>query len=352
MALQTCYPCTFQAVVSTTLTVPYQIIGTVQVLKSTLVFNGTESTKLYTSTLPEFLSSTGIPAQTFTRQEDITSAFDGTVLTYGTTYIQYLSFAGATAVQTDCGRFSSPTPLSLPSNVNLGSLVYPAPIGSTLPVDLLKYLDTQGLPSQLGGNLLQNCAAEPPSPTGGNLTASPASKLTTFISTLNHTYSATTDNTSRRTRTVLSSISLPTPGKKSTKSQKATSTSTTTYEIPTPPTISPTPVIILTTIQAHPLSLLNNSSDNSASKTQTIAGTDYTRLPESIDKMAGSSSRYLTAGPNISSTNRYDITATGLYTPSPSLVYYSDAGEQIISASWRIIYKKCVGLLFVPFMFI
>lgn len=83
---------------------------------------------------------------TFSNLNDITWTVGNATLTYPTTYIQYLGFAGATASNTECVDQSDATSISMPRPTDRASFIYPfSADDSQVPMPLLEYLGS--LPS-------------------------------------------------------------------------------------------------------------------------------------------------------------------------------------------------------------
>ncbi|KAK3677046.1 hypothetical protein LTR78_003251 [Recurvomyces mirabilis] len=263
-AATSCAPCVLGAASSALLSFPYDIIQnvSVEIVPHVTIFsNGSSSTIGFdTTTVANEIISTisgpgGAPVATFTHVDQLTWSTLGTVLTYPTTYVEYLGFVGATATSSGCAQSIQPTALTLPANVNSASLVFPnGETNNGLPGGLLSYLDgLSGFASQLGGPA-ESC------PTPGGVVASPPSSTSNFTSTSRSfttiTSASTTITESNSTITTLLSTSLTTLTSTLTTSTTVQSTegsalsTTTTRYVPSPASTvtSPTSVVITSAV--------------------------------------------------------------------------------------------------------
>ena len=182
-----CASCVFGAVQTAVLSYTSHVIETllVDVIPHITIYaNGSETTSYERHTRTEIqviptattegnasipITDTGI---TYANEADITWTVGDATLTYPTTYIQYIQFAGATinaAATTGptCAQEASRTLLYVPRLTNAAALIYPsfanASIATALPEPLLEYLDTLDIVESAFGHDLQACAALPSS---------------------------------------------------------------------------------------------------------------------------------------------------------------------------------------------
>ena len=105
-------------------------------------------------------------SKTYSNLGDITWMVGDATLTYPTTYVQYLGFAGAAVPTGDgdkCATGTDATPLILPSSTNAASFIYPltssSSEASSLPQPLVQYLQGQApFAAQFSGQPLTGCA--------------------------------------------------------------------------------------------------------------------------------------------------------------------------------------------------
>ncbi|KAI7083470.1 hypothetical protein KC356_g7549 [Hortaea werneckii] len=177
----TCASCVFGAVSTSVLSYTAHVIKTIEVDVTPHVFiylNGTrETTSLESNTHTEAIAiPTGNTAesvdspQTFSDIRDVTWTVGDATLTYPTSYVQYLAFAGAPAINTDekaCAEQTDATNVQLPSTTDAVEFIFPlgnASSGTSLPGELLDYLDS--LPTvldQFKGAPITACAPLLPS---------------------------------------------------------------------------------------------------------------------------------------------------------------------------------------------
>ncbi|KAK0279653.1 hypothetical protein LTR35_008376 [Friedmanniomyces endolithicus] len=226
-----CAPCVFSAS-TTLLSFPYSVIQTftVQVIPQVIVRNGTSiTTGAITTTLDEPVvaeSPTGVGGPvivTFTDPSQITWSTLGTILTYPTTYVEYLGFDGASATSSGCAAGITPTAMPLPSNVVSASLIYPSnDTTAGLPPGLVGYLDSlPGFTAQLG-EPVNSCANSIPAPPPSS-TASTSQPSSTVVNV-----SPSTTTTSQATSTVASTSSAITSVTSSPSSSAVTTATSTT----------------------------------------------------------------------------------------------------------------------------
>ncbi|KAI6908823.1 hypothetical protein KC318_g969 [Hortaea werneckii] len=172
----TCASCIFGAVSTSVLSYTAHVIKTIEVDVTPHVFiylNGTrETTSLESNTHTEAIAiPTGDAAgtvetsQTFSDIRNVTWTVGDATLTYPTSYVQYLAFAGAPVINTDepaCAEQTDATSVQLPSTTDAAEFIFPlgnASSGTGLPGELLEYLD--GLPTvsdQFNGAPVTACA--------------------------------------------------------------------------------------------------------------------------------------------------------------------------------------------------
>ncbi|KAI7548488.1 hypothetical protein KC331_g4375 [Hortaea werneckii] len=172
----TCASCIFGAVSTSVLLYTAHVIKTIEVDVTPHVFiylNGTrETTSLESNTHTEAIAvptgdagGTVEPSQTFSDIRDVTWTVGDATLTYPTSYVQYLAFAGAPAIDTGepaCAEQTDATNVQLPSTTDAAEFIFPlgnASSGTGLPGELLEYLD--GLPTvsdQFNGAPITACA--------------------------------------------------------------------------------------------------------------------------------------------------------------------------------------------------
>lgn len=172
----TCASCVFGAVSTSVLSYTAHVIKTIEVDVTPHVFiylNGTrETTSLESNTHTEAIAiPTGNAtesvdtSQTFSDIRNVTWTVGDATLTYPTSYVQYLAFAGAPAINTDepaCAEQTDATNVQLPSTTDAGEFIFPlgnASSGTGLPGELLEYL--YGLPTvsdQFNGAPITACA--------------------------------------------------------------------------------------------------------------------------------------------------------------------------------------------------
>ncbi|GAB1743883.1 hypothetical protein NU219Hw_g934t1 [Hortaea werneckii] len=194
-----CASCIFGAVSTSVLSYTAHVIKTIEVDVTPHVFiylNGTrETTSLESNTHTEAIA---IPtsnaagtleiSQTFSDIRNVTWTVGDATLTYPTSYVQYLAFAGAPAIDTDepaCAEQTDATNVQLPSTTDAAEFIFPlgnASSATGLPGELLEYLD--GLPTvsdQFNGAPITACApllhsTYTPSPVYSTLQAKPAER--------------------------------------------------------------------------------------------------------------------------------------------------------------------------------
>ncbi|KAI6835382.1 hypothetical protein KC340_g5473 [Hortaea werneckii] len=172
----TCASCVFGAVSTSVLSYTAHVIKTIEVDVTPHVFiylNGTrETTSLESNTHTEaIIIPTGSgpesvdTSQTFSDIRNVTWTVGDATLTYPTSYVQYLAFAGAPAINTDeqaCAEQTDATNVQLPSTTNAAEFIFPlsnASSGIGLPGDLLAYLDRLPTVSdQFNGAPITACA--------------------------------------------------------------------------------------------------------------------------------------------------------------------------------------------------
>lgn len=171
-----CASCVLGATSSALLSFTYHKIETitVKVVPHITVYTQGSSTSSTTNYVSITETTTDIvgggsnrnASKTFTNLEDLTWMVGDATLTYPTTYVQYLGFAGA-AVPTDhggkCVTGSDATGLTLPSSTDAASFIYPwsssGNEASPLPAPLLQYLQGQAaFAAQFSGQPLTGCA--------------------------------------------------------------------------------------------------------------------------------------------------------------------------------------------------
>jgi len=175
-----CPICIFGALSSSILSLSSHVVQTitVDVIPHVTVFaNGSAPITTYQSitVTQDVVYPTGPAAsrpQTYTNEADITWTVGNATLTYPTTYVQYLRFAGAYATSAngeDCVQQTTATIIQLPSSIDEASLIYPVgnqTAGMPLPSLLLEYLGgLETVSAQFSGEALTGCAP---------LTATPA----------------------------------------------------------------------------------------------------------------------------------------------------------------------------------
>ncbi|KAK4508216.1 hypothetical protein PRZ48_001954 [Zasmidium cellare] len=99
-------------------------------------------------------------ATTFKRPEDITWTVGDATLTYSTTYIEYLGFAGAAPSNAACAQDTNAYGIELPQSTARESFIYPYTEGDTiLPSELLDYLGSiPTITEQIDGAVPAACA--------------------------------------------------------------------------------------------------------------------------------------------------------------------------------------------------
>ena len=172
----TCASCIFGAVSTSVLSYTAHVIKTIEVDVTPHVFiylNGTrETTSLESNTHTEAIAiptgdvaGTVETSQTFSDIRNVTWTVGDATLTYPTSYVQYLAFAGAPAINTDepaCAEQTDATNVQLPRTTDAAEFIFPfdnASSGTGLPGELLEYLD--GLPTvsdQFNGAPITACA--------------------------------------------------------------------------------------------------------------------------------------------------------------------------------------------------
>ncbi|KAI7154409.1 hypothetical protein KC349_g7668 [Hortaea werneckii] len=172
----TCASCIFGAVSTSVLSYTAHVIKTIEVDVTPHVFiylNGTrETTSLESNTHTEAIAiptgdveGTIETSQTFSDIRNVTWTVGDATLTYPTSYVQYLAFAGAPAINTEepaCAEQTDATNVQLPSTTDAAEFIFPlgnASSGTGLPGELLEYLD--GLPTvsdQFNGAPITACA--------------------------------------------------------------------------------------------------------------------------------------------------------------------------------------------------
>ncbi|KAI7217109.1 hypothetical protein KC333_g4429 [Hortaea werneckii] len=172
----TCASCIFGAVSTSLLSYTAHVIKTIEVDVTPHVFiylNGTrETTSLESNTHTEAIAiptgdvkGTVEPSQTFSDIRNVTWTVGDATLTYPTSYVQYLAFAGAPAINTDepaCAEQTDATNVQLPSTTDAAEFIFPfgnASSSTSLPGELLEYL--YGLPTvsdQFNGAPITACA--------------------------------------------------------------------------------------------------------------------------------------------------------------------------------------------------
>ncbi|KAI7257482.1 hypothetical protein KC343_g1608 [Hortaea werneckii] len=195
----TCASCIFGAVSTSVLSYTAHVIKTIEVDVTPHVFiylNGTsETTSLESNTHTEAIAiPTGNAAesvdssQTFSDIRDVTWTVGDATLTYPTSYVQYLAFAGAPAINTDepaCAEQTDATNIQLPSTTDAAGFIFPlgnASSGIGLPGQLLEYLDSLSTVSdQFNGTPITACApllhsTYTPSPVYSTLEAEPTAR--------------------------------------------------------------------------------------------------------------------------------------------------------------------------------
>ena len=195
----TCASCIFGAVSTSVLSYTAHVIKTIEVDVTPHVFiylNGTsETTSLESNTHTEAIAiPTGNAAesvdtsQTFSDIRDVTWTVGDATLTYPTSYVQYLAFAGAPAINTDepaCVEQTDATNVQLPSTTDAAGFIFPlgnASSGAALPGELLEYLDSlptvseqfNGAPITACGPLLHSTYT--PSPVYSTIQAKPTAR--------------------------------------------------------------------------------------------------------------------------------------------------------------------------------
>ncbi|KAI7269894.1 hypothetical protein KC345_g7521 [Hortaea werneckii] len=195
----TCASCVFGAVSTSVLSYTAHIIKTIEVDVTPHVFiylNGTrETTSLESNTHTEAIA---IPtehtaesvdsSQTFSDIRNVTWTVGDATLTYPTSYIQYLAFAGAPAINTDepaCAVQTDATNVQLPSTTDAARFIFPlgnASSGIGLPGQLLEYVDSLSTVSdQFNGTPITACApllhsTYTPSPVYSTIQAEPTAR--------------------------------------------------------------------------------------------------------------------------------------------------------------------------------
>ncbi|KAI6862053.1 hypothetical protein KC343_g1260 [Hortaea werneckii] len=195
----TCASCVFGAVSTSVLSYTAHVIKTIEVDVTPHVFiylNGTrETTSLESNTHTEAIAiPTGNTAesvdssQTFSDIRDVTWTVGDATLTYPTSYIQYLAFAGAPAINTDepaCAEQTDATNVQLPTTTDAAEFIFPlgnASSGIGLPGELLDYLDSLPTVSdQFNGAPVTACApllhsTYTPSPVYSTIQAKPTAR--------------------------------------------------------------------------------------------------------------------------------------------------------------------------------
>lgn len=165
---------------STVLSYTSQVIQTIEVDVTPhvlVLLNGTSiTTSLESNTHTEEIvvptaaiatdsTTTTDAAKTFSNVEDITWTVGDATLTYPSTYVQYLSFAGAPATSDDgktCAQQAHATEVQLPPSTDQASFIFPinnATASTILPSALLDYLyGLATVSSQFYGQPLTACA--------------------------------------------------------------------------------------------------------------------------------------------------------------------------------------------------
>ncbi|KAK1065678.1 hypothetical protein LTR74_007716 [Friedmanniomyces endolithicus] len=207
---------------------------------------------------------------TFTDPSQLTWSTLDTILTYPTTYVEYLGFDGASATTSGCAAGVTPTAIPLPSNVVAASLVYPSnDTTAGLPPGLVGYLDSlPGFTAQLG-EPVNSCAtsipAPPPSSTAS--TSQPSSTVVNVPSSTTTTGQATSIIAST-SPTIISATSSP-------SSSAVTSATSTT---PSSGSASPVSTSVSTVKQSDTTTTLSPST----TVTSTSYSTETSTLTSSI----------------------------------------------------------------------
>ncbi|KAI7199752.1 hypothetical protein KC316_g4779 [Hortaea werneckii] len=204
--IPTCASCIFGAVSTSVLSYTAHVIKTIEVDVTPHVFiylNGTrETTSLESNTHTEAIAiPTGNAtesvdtSQTFSDIRNVTWTVGDATLTYPTSYVQYLAFAGAPAINTDepaCAQQTDATNVQLPRTTDAAEFIFPlanASSGTGLPGELLEYLD--GLPTvsdQFNGAPITACtpllhSTYTPSPVYSTLQPTPVERTDLDAST-------------------------------------------------------------------------------------------------------------------------------------------------------------------------
>ena len=207
-----CASCVLGATSTALLSFTYQTIETitVKVVPHITVYTSGSST----SSTTNYVSITEIEtdyvgsgnnrtaSKTFDHTDHLTWMVGDATLTYPTTYVQYLGFAGAAVPNDDgekCATGTDSTSLVLPTSTDASAFIYPYTSGATsLPGPLLQYLQGQApFAAQFSGQPLTGCAGLdyiPPATTSSiapyssaTLPSSAASFSSLTISTGNYT---------------------------------------------------------------------------------------------------------------------------------------------------------------------
>ncbi|KAK3639110.1 hypothetical protein LTR56_012659 [Elasticomyces elasticus] len=170
MATTTCAPCVFGALETSVLSYTAHSFEHITVAIDTYftVFpNHSQTSTTSRRTLTETLAlpSNASASPTFSNTDNITWTVGNATLTWPTTYVQYLQFAGAPATTDDgqlCAQQTDASYIMVPTSTDAASFIYPssnATAGMPLPTDLLEYLDSfPEISSQFLGDDLTECA--------------------------------------------------------------------------------------------------------------------------------------------------------------------------------------------------
>ena len=170
-----CAACVFGAVQTSILSYTSLYVETfaVSVIPHITVFaDGSETTSYESHTDTDFyvVPAGSGPALTYTDPSELTWTVGDATLTYPTTYVQYLRFAGATgtvtASQSICAEDASLTTIDLPTATHAASAIFPTDAdvdtSTALPAPLLGYLESlDTIESAFGNQSLQTCGSLP-----------------------------------------------------------------------------------------------------------------------------------------------------------------------------------------------
>ena len=169
-----CASCVLGATSTSLLSFTYHTIETitVEVVPHITVYTAGSSTSRTTNYVSITQTATDIvgggsgrnASKTFDSHDDLTWVVGDTTLTYPTTYVQYLGFAGAPASSDEkCASGADATALELPASTAASAFIYPLTSAnaqaSSLPEPLLQYLQDQApFAAQFSGQALTGCA--------------------------------------------------------------------------------------------------------------------------------------------------------------------------------------------------